>query len=61
MKGKEDYQMQRAEFLNPEVDVIEFEAEDVITSSNETSGGLINGGMLPEGGGDNIDVDDLFP
>lgn len=34
--------MQRAEFLNPEVDVIEFEAEDVITTS--PGGGLIDGG-----------------
>lgn len=27
--------MQRAEFLNPEVDIIKFEAEDVITTSGE--------------------------
>ena len=50
--------MQRTEFLNPEVDVIKFESEDVITTSN--GGGLIDGGTLEEGGGPSIDVDDLF-
>ena len=35
--------MKRADFLNPEVEVIEFETKDVITDS-PTSGGLIDGG-----------------
>jgi hypothetical protein len=35
IKKKEDDQMQRAEFLNPEVDIIKFEAEDVITTSGD--------------------------
>ena len=44
--------MQRAEFLNPEADVIKFEAEDVIT--------LSYGGSVEEGGGPSIDAGDLF-
>ena len=31
MNEREDYQMKRAEFLNPEADVIEFETKDVFT------------------------------
>jgi hypothetical protein len=56
---KEDYQMQRVEFLNPEAEVVKFEAEDVIaTSPNE---GMDFGGNLQPGGGDIIDADKLFP
>ena len=44
--------MQRAEFLNPEADVIKFEAEDVIT--------LSYGGNVGEGGGDSEDIGIIF-
>ena len=44
--------MQRVDFLNPEAEVITFEAEDVIT--------LSYGGTVEEGGGPSIDVGDLF-
>ena len=44
--------MQKVEFLNPEVEVIKLEAEDVIT--------LSYGGTVPEDGGPSIDVGDLF-
>ena len=50
--------MQKTEFLNPEVEVIKFEAEDVITSSS--GGGLFDGGY-DNGSSDETDVDDLFP
>lgn len=50
--------MQRTEYLNPEVDVIEFQAEDVITTS--FGGGLTDGGY-DNGSSDSTDVDDLFP
>ena len=49
--------MQKTEFLNPEVEVIKFEAEDVITTSND---GLFDGGY-DDGKSDEIDVDDLLP
>lgn len=52
MSEKEENQMEKKEFLNPEADVIKFEAEDVIT--------LSYGGTVPEGGGPSIDADDLF-
>lgn len=50
--------MQRVEFLNPEAEVIKFEAEDVITTSN--GGGLVDGGV-DDGKSDSEDVDKLFP
>jgi F420-0:gamma-glutamyl ligase len=56
---KEEYQMQRVEFLNPEAEVVKFEAEDVITTSNP-GGGLVDGGV-DNGNSDNEDVDNLFP
>ena len=52
LSEKEESQMEKKEFLNPEADVIKFEAEDVIT--------LSYGGTVPEGGGPSIDVGDLF-
>lgn len=51
--------MQRVEFLNPEAEVVKFEAEDVITTSNP-GGGLVDGGV-DDGKSDSEDVDNLFP
>ena len=52
----------KLEYLVPQMDVIPFEAEDVITTSG---GGLDFGGNLddPDKGntGDSIDKDELFP
>lgn len=44
-------------YENPEMDVVLFAAEDVITTSGSTGGGLIDGG---EGDGPSIDWDDIF-
>lgn len=41
-------------YQEAEIEVVAFEAEDVIC----TSGGLVNGGT---GSGDSADFDDLFP
>ena len=49
----------KAKYLIPEVQIIEFEAEDVITTSCGSIG-LGYGGDLEEGGGPSIDVGDLF-
>ena len=40
------------EYQKPKMQIIVFEAEDVIT--------LSYGGTVPEGGGPSIDADDLF-
>ena len=46
-------------YQDPEMDVIAFAAEDVITTSGD-SGGLTNGGIY-DGNGDSGDFGDLFP
>lgn len=43
-------------YQDAEMEVVAFEAEDIICTSN--SGGLINGGI---GSGDSADFSDLFP
>lgn len=49
----------KLEYLIPNLDIVQFEAEDVIaTSPNE---GMDFGGNLQPGGGDIIDADKLFP
>ena len=58
-------------YRNPEMDVIYFEVEDVITTSypttgttvpGTTSGGMINGGAGGDvGSGDSGKFEDLFP
>ena len=58
-------------YQNPEMDVVYFEVEDVITTSYftttgttmpTTSGGLINGGIGGDvGSGDSGKFEDLFP
>lgn len=45
-------------YMNAEMDIVLFENEDVITTSDATSGGLINGGI---GEGDSGKFEDLFP
>ena len=45
-------------YQEAEIEVVAFEAEDVICTSGGTSGGLINGGT---GSGDEADFGDLFP
>ena len=54
--------MQRTEFLNPEVEVIKFEAEDVITTSGETPGLDFDedGVGSSEKPGDGSDFDDIW-
>lgn len=52
--------MKRADFLNPEVEVIEFETKDVITDS-PTNDGLIDGGTTDNGPGEgDINWDDIW-
>ncbi len=55
-------------YRNPEMDVIYFEVEDIITTSypttvpGTTSGGLTNGGAGGDvGSGDSGKFEDLFP
>ena len=58
-------------YQNPEMDVIYFEVEDIITTSDATTGttvptttsvGLINGGAGGDvGSGDSGKFEDLFP
>ena len=47
--------MKKPVFLNPEMEVIKVGTEDVIKTS------LVDGGTLPEGGGDSSDITDIFP
>ena len=52
--------MKRLEYLIPEMDVVEFEVEDVVTSSPPSGGGLNYGGVL-DSEDNTIDSDKLFP
>ena len=46
----------KSEYMIPDVNVIQFETEDVLNAS----GGLNYGGNVTEGGGPSIDAGDLF-
>lgn len=53
---KEDNQMKKPVFLNPEMEIIKVGTEDVIKTS------LQNGGTMPEeGDGNSSDITDIFP
>ncbi len=45
-------------YQDAEMEVVAFDAEDVISTSGGNSGGLVNGGV---GSGDSADFGDLFP
>ncbi len=48
-------------YLIPDINVVKFETEDVITVSGTAGGGLNHGGNVnADGGGDSIDAGDLF-
>ena len=51
--------MMKFEYVIPELEIIEFDVEDIVTSS-PSGGGLNNGGILGTED-DSIDAGELFP